>query len=870
MFKSFLISTLRMFHGAFTIVRRIKNRLISTWSPKIVVIFLITFTTINTTPCKENPACECSSKKSEELNVVCNVDNSTGYIVNIKSRNNIQIVCKNWRTWEDFFIRGRLSEKKLQSLSFEKCGLPDGISLKNIVKQLGVTETHTLIFKSFKNLFATLKREHLKGFKNVNSLVLSNNGLFHISNDFILDFPELEHIDLSNNYIDLPDDIFIATPNLKRIILNSSGIDIIPLEVFYTLEKLESLNIMSNLLEEIEVGTFDQLVSLTCLNLANNSLRELPSTIFHGLKNLKRLDISMNYFTYIPANLFDQNKELRELYLNSNFKQISTLPDFLLASLTKLQHVHLNNNRFISLPENLFWGSLSLEYIFLNDNSFVTLPNNIFRGLKKVRKLSLNNNKINTLPNKIFEDMEKLRVLDLSDNQMFRVSRNLFLGMGSLYELNMERNQLLYIDKEGLAPLINLCIARFSHNPLSLPFANGKLSVFYRNRNLEELYLSNSSLYSFFDDLSSGHYKLKLLDLSHNFIISVTASSFISPSHKMRIDLRYNKIKNIYFDRIEDWENRNIVIDLRHSTLLCDCSLYDLLRYRERKMITPVYNYFNIIMGNLTCVQPDGKNEIEISNLHSSTYKCLEHEYFETEKKCQNDCTCSVRPSDKTRILDCSYKYMSEFLIDKRKVIFERDNPFILNLTGNFLTEIPSTETFNPINVTGLLLSNNKISSITLDKLPYSLKVLELHNNHISRIFFHELSYLKSIHWEKFTLSGNPIICDCNNRNLIEFVQSHRVYYEDLDNLTCINTHLPMHQIPIEKMCFSYLEFYNYPLSLAVILGAIVISIFYNRKNINLSFVRHISKYKVYITSTDLVGTDKKKYVGYEVDLEEE
>lgn len=157
-------------------------------------------------------------------------------------------------------------------------------------------------------------------------------------------------------------------------------------------------------------------------------------------------------------------------------------------------------------------------------------------------------------------------------------------------------------------------------------------------------------------------------------------------------------------------------------------------------------------MGNLTCVQPDGTNEIEISKLKSSTYECLEHEYFKTEKKCQNDCTCSVRPSDKTRILDCSYKNMSEFLIDETRVIFQRDNPIILNLTGNFLTEIPSTEPLYPINVTGLLFSNNKISSITLDKLPYSLKILELHNNHILRIFLRiellEIYILEKIHFK--------------------------------------------------------------------------------------------------------------------------
>ncbi|KAI4474599.1 hypothetical protein M0804_014763 [Polistes exclamans] len=724
----------------------------------------------------------------------------------------LQIVCKNWRTWEIFDIKGGLSNKMLQSLSFENCGLPNGISLKNVVKKLGITETHTLIFKSFKNLFATLKREHLPGFGSVKSLVLSNNGLFHICNDLILDFPELEHIDLSNNDIDLPVDIFKATPNLKQIILSSSGIDMIPVRTFNNLTNLEYLNIMSNHLEKFEAGIFDQLVSLTSLNLANNLFSVLPLSIFHGLKNLKKLDISMNYFTYIPANLFNQNKELRELYLNSNFKQIITLPDSLLANLTKLQHVHLNNNGFISLPESLFWGSSSLEYIFLNDNFLVTLPQNIFRGLNKVVKLSIKNNKIEILPDEIFKDMEKLKVLDLSNNRMVHVSKNLFLGMDSLYELNLERNQLNSIHKNGLAPLLNLQIARLSNNPLKLFFVNGILSIFNTNQYLEELYLSNSSIDYFFDDWLNGNNNLRVLDLSHNFISNVKVSSFILPSHEITIDLSYNKIRNIHFDKIEEivaWrtENRNTVINLEHNPLLCDCPLYDLLRYRERKMSPRVHKYFNIKFKNLTCVQPDGKKEIEISNLHSSTYKCLEHEYFKTEKRCQNDCTCNVRLLDKTRILDCSYKNMSEFLIDKSKVIFERDNPFILNLTGNFLTEIPSIEPLYPINVTGLLLSNNNISTITLDKLPYSLKVLELHNNNISSIYFEELSYLTSISLEKFTLSRNPIICDCDNQNLVEFLQSQRVYYEDLDNLICMDTHLPMHQIPIEEMFIFLITF---------------------------------------------------------------
>ncbi|XP_043496058.1 protein toll-like isoform X2 [Polistes fuscatus] len=765
---------------------------------QIFVIFLISFTPINTTPCKENPICECSTKKSNELNIVCDVDNSTGYTVNIKSRNNITIVCKNWKTWENFYINGCLSEKRIQSLSFEQCGLPNGISLKAIAKQLGVTETHTLIFKSYKNLLSSLKREHFQGFQSVKSLVLSNNGIFNISNDLLLDFLELEYIDLSNNNFDPPANIFDATPNLRRIILVSSGIDTIPFRTFFMVTNLEFLNIMSNRLEKIEDGTFNHLVSLTSLNLAMNLFSVLPSSTFHGLKNLNMLDISMNYFTSLPANLFDQNKELRELYLHNNRNEMSTLPDNLLANLTKLTEVHLNNNGFLFLPENLFWGSSFLQYIFLNDNSLVTLPKNIFRGLNQVKKLSINNNKIETLPDKIFEDMKELRVLDLSNNQIVQVSRDLLLGLRSLNELNMERNQLNDIDMQSLFPLTKLSVAKFSHNPLQLPYL----------------------------------------------------SSFILPSLEITLDLSCNKIRNIHFDKIEEmeasrWEKRNIVINLEHNPLLCDCTLYDLLRYREGKMSNLVYNYYNFIMGNLTCVQPDGTNEIEISNLNSSTYECLEHKFLKIKKKCPNDCTCSIRPSDNTRILDCSYKNMSEFLINETRVIFQKDPPFILNLTGNFLTEIPSTEPLYPINITGLLLSNNKISSITIDKLPYSLKILELHNNHISRIFTHELNYLKSIYWKKFTLSGNPIICDCKSRNFIEFVQSHRIYYKDLDNLICEDTHIPMHQMSINELCTFYLPPSIILAYSTTILVFVVIFIFFRRKNIKSWYLRHIPEHSV-------------------------
>ncbi|KAI4472795.1 hypothetical protein M0804_015606 [Polistes exclamans] len=246
---------------------------------------------------------------------------------------------------------------------------------------------------------------------------------------------------------------------------------------------------------------------------------------------------------------------------------------------------------------------------------------------------------------------------------------------------------------------------------------------------------------------------------------------------------------------------REVMVSVGHNPLLCDCNLYDLLRYLYDDMDMNVYNYIIIKVENLKCLYPNGMEGPELNQLHYTTYKCPEHEYFGIVENCQFGCTCSIRPYDKTRILDCSNRNMSVFLIDMAKVNFVGRYPLILNLTGNVLTEIPSIENLKKINIIGLLLSNNNISQITLEKLPRSLKVLELHNNNISKFDVHVMDYLISSSFNEFTLSGNPLKCDCANEDLLEFVQLKRSHYKDLDELKCKNMDLPVYNMTIEQFC---------------------------------------------------------------------
>ncbi|KAI4479851.1 hypothetical protein M0804_010590 [Polistes exclamans] len=733
-------------------------------------------------------------------NVMCNNMSSPMFWMSF----NDFIVCENWKGWEDFNFTSKLSGEIINSVEFKHCGISNKISLKDVVKRLGVKQTQTLIFQSSKYLYDNLKKDHLEGFPNVTKLVLAGNGLTFILRDFFGDFTELEWIDLSDNRLNLPIDIFDLTPNLKRIELFRNELKWILPGIFYDLKNLEFLNLMENELKEISAKIFVNLLSLKTLNLRRNDLSDLPEQIFDALEKLETLDISFNKFTYIQSKLFDRNKELRQLFFHHNEIHLYTLPDYLLSNLSKLEEVYLNNNGFKKLPQNLFWNSTSLKYINLNFNYLKTLPKNIFQGLRNIEVLSISNNMIRTLPDKIFKDIVNLDKLDLSKNDIVYITRDLFNDLTFLTELNMDSNYLMHIPKTALNSLLNLRIAKFSNNLLVIDNTTKWCSL-RNNLFLEEFHLSYNDIEFFISDWSKhGHY-LRLLDLSHNKIRTVSTNNLLIPSDMLKIDLRFNKITNILFiigKKVRNYftKKRNIEVIIDRNPISCDCQLYDILRYRENKIPHINYNDFNFTLENLSCIHTNGMTGPLIRNLNSTTYKCNEHEYFNTVKKCQDGCTCFVRPLDKTRILDCSNKNMYKFVLNETMVDFKQNYTLILNLTGNFLTEIPSLKSFKSINVTGLLLSNNQISHITVDKLPDTLTILELHNNKISKIEINLQAYVYSRSLKVFTLSGNPIECDCDTRFLLYFVQTKRFDYNDLDNVKCKDMDLPLYQMINEQL----------------------------------------------------------------------
>ncbi|KAI4472762.1 hypothetical protein M0802_016515, partial [Mischocyttarus mexicanus] len=579
----------------------------------------------------------------------------------------------------------------------------------------------------------------------------------------IKSWENLRKLDLSNNNLTRLTYNFDAAPNLVHLYLNNNNITTYAPRLFNELTNLEVLDLSENYVELFDDSLFRKLKLLKNLNLAKNNLMQITPFMLKNLKNMEILDISYNHFYRMPSDLFKRNKKLRRIYFHDNQKNIRTLPDYFFSNLTKLERVKLNNNDFLSLSEHLFTGSKSLKYINLSDNNLSTLPENIFRGLINLQELLLKDNLITHLPKKIFNGLRKLRKLDISGNRLDFVPKGLFENLNSLKILKMEWNRLRYMEQEALFSLKELKYANFSNNHLELSHPSSKMSPFYKNTLLIELDLSNNKIKTFFTDWTISKNHLSMLNLSYNEITTIATNSFYLLSHNIIVDLSYNKISNILLDDIEDsavyqTEKRDVTILIDHNPILCDCHLYNFIRYFHNEMPKFVYNYIEIVADNLTCVRNDGTEGPKIQELNSTTYICPEDEYIKIEKRCRINCTCNIKPMDKTRVIDCSYRNMSEISIDQKTINNMEGSPVILNLTGNVFKKIPSMDLFTGLHLTGILLSNNDINQLEPQNLPKNLQVLELHNNNIFSINSKALRYLSSSSLKEFTLSGNPLM----------------------------------------------------------------------------------------------------------------
>jgi len=115
---------------------------------------------------------------------------------------------------------------------------------------------------------------------------------------------------------------------------------------------VKSFSSDSNNFGELPEDLFKNAVNIEHINLGGNGVTKLPENLFANNKKLKTVNLSSNNLGNIPEGLFANNSELESVEFSQSW--LSTLPANVFANNKKLKTVSLSNNKIVSLPNDLF------------------------------------------------------------------------------------------------------------------------------------------------------------------------------------------------------------------------------------------------------------------------------------------------------------------------------------------------------------------------------------------------------------------------------------------------------------------------------------------------------------------------------------
>ncbi|KAI8365770.1 hypothetical protein BD560DRAFT_401662 [Blakeslea trispora] len=271
----------------------------------------------------------------------------------------------------------------------------------------GVLEKHRpWVLNASRNHIDLLPVELYK-FKNMTSLILSNNRIRHIPSDLYRSLRQLKQIDLSGNSIEtIPEEMPFYLSNLATFKIDNNLIQQLPDSIgkwqnirdfqlgsegggnliqrlpitLSSMKSLVSFDLSFNRLEDILPGTFDGLSQLQHLNLSHNRLTDIPqSNMFTDCEALITLDLSKNQLSYLNDSVISDclylinQHQLRTLDLSNN--RIHLLPTEILSQELGA-HVAISGNPIVQAHSFLDWSD-TIRHLGANNVSQVHTGNTV-------------------------------------------------------------------------------------------------------------------------------------------------------------------------------------------------------------------------------------------------------------------------------------------------------------------------------------------------------------------------------------------------------------------------------------------------------------------------------------------------------------
>ncbi|XP_041968157.1 protein toll-like [Aricia agestis] len=502
---------------------------------RVLIIALAVHVIAARVMCPSHPNCVCGGTFSVELN--CNID---GRVVKINLLPNtyINVKCENASTLDYTRLPKCADRMTFKSVSFKDCPLPAS-SFRDVLDQMGVSKTMSLIYQNAKKLSGYFSRRHFSGLQDLTKLLLSVNGLTHLPDNLFVDMNNLTWLNIRCNNINLSEELFKPLEKLETLEISHNHMTNMSANLFSHLSLLRKLSLWQSNVTWFSKDFFSGVDVLEELDLSSNGLNELPTSIFKPLRKLKKLTLFSNKFSSLPQDLFLTNNKLETVIILNNDVKMRELPRSLFGSLPNLKQVYIQRSGIENVPYDVFVNSALITNISLAHNDIGMLSESTFNDQINLLELDLSHNSLKRLESKIFSSLVRLEKLNLCFNFIEEISGETFSSLLSLIYLNMEHNNLKTISSYLF---IN------NKQRMSISFAYNRLD--FENKELENNSWTVKRISPF-----AHTYSLRLLNLSHNQF-KMAYDDWWSNGHES-LDISSNDITHLWVDHENETESTN-------------------------------------------------------------------------------------------------------------------------------------------------------------------------------------------------------------------------------------------------------------------------------------------------------------------------
>lgn len=452
------------------------------------------------------------------------------------------------------------------------------------------------------------------------------------------------------------------------------------------------------------------------------------------------------------------------ILLNSGIHRTMTI-----LGINEVQTIRMINMKLIGSLERLYLAHLkSVKQLDISSTKLM-LTNESFEGTPHLTKLFLRNNNIEEIPSGVFKQLINLVILDLGENKLSKIDSDVFdgipltglildsnylktlsLNVPSLKHLDVSNNRLISITVENLNKLVELSL-----NKNNLITVEGKL---FKNTSLESLKY-NYGNFTVPDEFLSSLYRLHKVQLTSLKLENVPENMIWNSSNITELSLASNCLKElpVHFFRdsvrlkvLDLSKNQIEKIDYRLLTPLTKLEKLDL----SNNFISEINNYGLSYLKNLIRLNMENNNirniERQAFNINKLKYLKLAHNNISNlaiNNLFSFDYLGQVEDIDLSdnNIISIDIGWLN--LLRLKNVNLSRNNFTILNMD-----EIQYLDARVKIN-----LDSNPFKIIDLTQLEF---------------FVHESDILLNTNTRHITLSGNRLICGCQNFDFARYLKN--------------------------------------------------------------------------------------------------